>query len=187
MATLRVSHHGEAAAEADLEQCLLEARRHELRVDLEEERLVAGIGGDPAARQALVQHLVPEVLRGETEGEVGMVGAGRRRHLIEGGSDGVTRRQEHPRALVRGGVEGAEPEGRERADHLAAHLRRAGAVVEPREEVGVQVDVVLHRSRVAGNIADLRTLSTFFTDRRTVGFRDPGSTSLCPARSQRFQ
>jgi hypothetical protein len=102
------------------------------RVDLEQEGAGAGVGGDLASGQALVEDLVPEVLGGDPQLQVGMSPAGLAGDVGKGLVDVRARRHEHPCPLVGGGVQRAEPQGGEGIDHAQPLLPGLGAVIQAR-------------------------------------------------------
>jgi hypothetical protein len=91
-----------------------------------------------------VEDVVPEVLRRQPHRQPGVLGVCRGGQRGKGVVDGLAAGHEAAGALVGGGVDGPEPEGSQGAHHPHPHLGGLRAVVQSRQEVSVQVDVVLH-------------------------------------------
>jgi hypothetical protein len=133
---LRVRHDRQLPAHAHLEELVLDPRRHQLWVHLEQERRAAVVARLLSLTQAIVKHLVPEVLGAEAHLQLDAVGARQLLrllpHLAKRSVDVGAGRQEHAGPLMRGRVEVREPERSQRSHHPEGGLHVARAVIETR-------------------------------------------------------
>jgi hypothetical protein len=144
-----VRHDGEEPIDAQLEQLVLEADRHELRVHLEQERRSAAVDGDGSLAQPIVEHAVPEIFGAQTQAHGDAPGRDVGRHGCERGRDRVAGRQEHAAALVRRGVKVAEAERGDGTHHLQRHLAAGRTVVQRGQVMRVKIDESAHVTRLS--------------------------------------
>ena len=79
-----MGQHRQLVLEAELEEGGLDAGGHHLGIDLEEEGGATVVAGNRALLNASQQHLVPEVLGAEPEGQLGSSPLGDRRLAAPG-------------------------------------------------------------------------------------------------------